>query len=157
MQRVAHASPSGSPVNDTTAVLGSRISCRPLKGFGAFEEILRSGRRVTSGPLSLTAESKQPSIDSAAPILVGVTIAKRIAPRAVMRNRVKRLLRESARQQVSVRTHELHELGIGRLIFIWRQAPSSPMKLRLADVAPHMTEALDKLLRQASLNPGGPV
>jgi RNase P protein component len=74
-----------------------------------------------------------------------------------MRNSVKRLLRESARQQVSVRTHELHELGIGRLIFIWRQAPSSPMKLRLADVAPHMTEALDKLLRQASLNPGGPV
>lgn len=155
MQRDALASPSGSPVNDPAAVLGSRISCRPLKGFGAFEEILRSGRRITSGPLSLTAELKPVALDPGMPVLVGVTIAKRIAPRAVLRNRVKRLLRESARQHVSARTNELHERGIGRLIFIWRQAPASAMQLRLDEVEAHMIETLDKLLRQASSHTGG--
>ncbi len=137
-------------------MLGSRINCRPLKGFGAFEEILRSGRRVTSGPLSLTAEQQSGVIRTGAPVLVGVTIAKRIARRAVMRNRVKRLLRESARQHVSARTNELHERGIGRLIFIWRQAPSSPTQLRFGEVEAHMIETLDKLLRQVGSKYGEP-
>lgn len=156
MLRAAHVSPSVSPVNDPTAVLGSRISCRPLKGFGAFEEILRSGRRITSGPLSLTAELNPGAMETGKPVFVGVTIAKRIAPRAVMRNRVKRLLRESARHHVSSRSHALHECGIGRMIFIWRQAPPSPMQLRLADVEMHMAEALDKLLRQVRSQTGDP-
>lgn len=122
------------------------MDCRPLKGFGAFEETLRSGRRVTSGPLSLTAalvRDPQAPFDA---IRYGVGIPKRIAPRAVSRNRVKRLLRESVRRHVCSRADEIGSSGYDRLVFLWRQAPASPMLLRLSDVEPHVERAIAKLM-----------
>ncbi|MBU3678523.1 MAG: ribonuclease P protein component [Candidatus Kapabacteria bacterium] len=128
--------------------------CRPLKGFGAFEETLRSGRRVTAGPLSLTAVTMAGSDEESASVMVGVTIAKRIAPRAVVRNRVKRLLREGVRRQVAERGDQLQARRISRLILNWRQAPTSVMRLHLADVETYIADAFDKLLR-APLHRGG--
>ncbi|MFM8771400.1 MAG: ribonuclease P protein component [Candidatus Kapaibacterium sp.] len=121
--------------------------CRPLKGFGAFEDTLRSGRRLTAGPLSLTAVTLEESAEEPTTVRVGVTIAKRIAPRAVVRNRIKRLLRESVRRQVAERGDQLQARRISCIIFNWRQAPSSAMKLHLADVEPYISEAFDELLR----------
>ena len=128
--------------------------CRPLKGFGAFEDTLRSGRRVTSGPLSLTAVTVAEPEEQPVSVLVGVTIAKRIAPRAVVRNRVKRLLRESVRRQIALRGDQLRARRISRIIFNWRQAPSSAMKLHLNDVEPYISDAFDKLLRAPHLHGG---
>lgn len=121
--------------------------CRPLKGFGAFEDTLRSGRRLTFGPLSLTAVTLAESEVEPDTVFVGVTIAKRIAPRAVVRNRVKRLLRESVRRHIAQRGDQLQARRISHMIFNWRQAPSSAMKLHLADVEPYISDAFDKLLR----------
>lgn len=102
---------------------------------------------MTSGPLSLTAVTLAESEADPASVQVGVTIAKRIAPRAVVRNRVKRLLRESVRRQVALRGEQLQARRISRIVFNWRQAPSSAMKLHLADVEPYISDAFDKLLR----------
>lgn len=113
---------------------------RPLKGYRSFEEVLRSGRRVTSGPLLLAA---LPSEESATVTLVGVGVPKRVARKAVMRNRIKRLmrvavgdcLRDSAQLQPSL-----------RLVLLWRAAPEHPSQIALADVEHHVRRALAKLI-----------
>ncbi|HBB25577.1 MAG TPA: hypothetical protein DCZ59_04865 [Bacteroidetes bacterium] len=123
------------------------MDCRPLKGFGAFEETLRSGRRVTSGPLSLTAAPMSDAHAAPEQIQYGVGIPKRVARLSVARNRVKRLLRESVRRHVCRRADELSAHGFVRLVFLWRQAPTAPMLLRLRDVEPHVERALEKLMK----------
>ena len=124
---------------------------RPLKGQDAFNNVMRSGRRTTSGPLSLSAMSNRELI----PIHVlsfGVTIGKKTAKRAVMRNRVKRLLRESIRQVIPSRSLQLSTAGIHTVVLVWRSAPTAPKLLRLIDVKPHVEAALDHVISVCSKN-----
>jgi len=101
-----------------------------------------------SGPLSLTAAPAADALAAPEQIQYGVGIPKRVAPLAVARNRVKRLLRESVRRQVCRRADELSARGFNRLIFLWRQAPAAPMLLRLSDVEAHVERALEKLMKK---------
>lgn len=121
--------------------------CRPLKGAHAFDYVMRSGRRVTSGPLLLSAvpHTEQTGPASRAMLRVGVTIGKRVAPRAVDRNRVKRLLRHAVR--AFARSSQLNGLDhLDAIVVIWRQRPEAPGLLRLADVQHHVDVALTKVL-----------
>lgn len=102
---------------------------------------------MTSGPLSLTAAPTAEAQAAHEHIQYGVGIPKRVAPLAVARNRVKRLLRESVRRHVCRRADELSAHGYGRLVFLWRQAPAAPMLLRLRDVESHVERALEKLMK----------
>lgn len=115
---------------------------RPLKGLNAFSDVLRSGRKTTSGPLLLTAVSSAEA-NTRNTLFCGVTIGRRTAKRAVVRNRVKRLLRESIRQILPVRSGVISELGIHTLVLVWRSAPEAPGLLRLSDVRAHVAIALD--------------
>ncbi|MCX6139586.1 MAG: ribonuclease P protein component [Candidatus Kapabacteria bacterium] len=124
---------------------------RPLKGQDAFNIVMRSGRRSTSGPLSLTAAFNVDSLPKES-ISVGVTIGKRTAKRAVIRNRVKRLLRESVRQIVPSRAVALSSAGIHSVVLVWRSAPEAPKLLRLSDVQPHVESALDHVISVCSRN-----
>ena len=118
---------------------------RPLKGQDAFNNVMRSGRRTTSGPLSLSAMSNRDHIPVGI-LSFGVTIGKKTAKRAVMRNRVKRLLRESIRQIIPTRSLLLSNAGIHTLVLVWRSAPSASKLLRLTDVKPHVEAALDHVI-----------
>lgn len=112
---------------------------RPLKGYRSFEEVLRSGRRVTSGPLLLAA---LPNAESTSETFVGVGVPKRVAPKAVVRNRIKRLMRVSVRACV-VETATLQP-GL-RLVLLWRSAPGHPAEICLADVQRYVAKGLAKL------------
>lgn len=124
---------------------------RPLKGQGAFNDVMRSGRRTTSGPLSLTAafSGDRSSVET---FSFGVTIGKRTAKHAVVRNRVKRLLREAVRRSVPARSQALSQAGIHTVVLVWRSAPKAPMLLRLSDVHPHVAAALDQAISVCSRN-----
>ncbi len=98
---------------------------------------------MTSGPLLLSAVPHAGETSQTI-LRVGVTIGKRVAPRAVDRNRVKRLLRHAVRAYVKTSGHH----GIKHLdaiVVIWRQRPQAPGLLRLADVQHHVDLALAKL------------
>jgi ribonuclease P protein component len=115
---------------------------RPLKGVGTFSDVLRSGRRTTSGPLSLTACLRADDTPHE-PLLVGVSIGRRTARRAVVRNRVKRLLREALREAVRTRAEALGGSRIGTLVLVWRAEPDGVRSIHLRDVVPHVEAALD--------------
>jgi ribonuclease P protein component len=112
---------------------------RPLKGYRSFEEVLRSGRRVTSGPLLLAA---MPNDGSSDVTFVGVGVPKRVAPKAVVRNRIKRLMRVSIRACL-LESSTLHA-GV-RVVLLWRSAPKHPSEIALADVQHYVRKGLAKL------------
>jgi ribonuclease P protein component len=75
-----------------------------------------------------------------------VKISKRTARKAVMRNRIKRLLRESL--VISARSEEYEHLfySIDNIILTWKIAPKHKGLIRLKDVEPEVV----KVLLQAS-------
>ena len=113
---------------------------RPLKGYRSFEDVLRSGRRVTSGPHLLAALPGQ-STDQQT--LLGVGVPKRVARKAVTRNRIKRLLRTAFD---STFAGGLPQLDGARLVCLWRNAPEHPALISLPDVERHVRLGIQKLM-----------
>lgn len=76
---------------------------RRLTGHGAFESVLRHGRRIEGLYLQL--------IVATAPATggrVGYIIGRKVSPRAVDRNRIRRKLREAVRAQPeAAREHDI--------------------------------------------------
>lgn len=138
---------------------------RPLKGFGAFESAVRTGRRVTVGPLSLTvgkstivrgsgSDSGSGSGGLDDTILYGVSVPKRIAKSAVVRNRIKRLLRVSLRRVLTDYEEQCRVAGITTIVTIWRDAPDSASLIRLHDVLPVVEKAVIKGIQRISQQSG---
>ena len=123
------------------------MNVRPLKGYGAFDAVLHRGRRFSSGPVGLTIETSPDAPQPLHTVHVGVTIGKRTARAAVVRTRVRRLLRESARIVLDEHRQEILDLHVTTLILIWRQNPVQPSRIGLANVLPHVEEAVKKALR----------
>ena len=118
---------------------------RPLKGVDAFTAALRTGRRVAEGPatLSFIKGTEQASLPI---LLLGVTVSKKIAPNAVVRTRIRRLLREAVRTFVGQHHQAILESRITTMILTWRQAPSKPSLIHLSDVEPVVHALLTKAL-----------
>ena len=70
---------------------------RRLTGHGAFESVLRHGRRVEGLYLQLIV-AKAPASGGR----VGYIIGRKVSPRAVDRNRIRRKLREAVRAKPAV-------------------------------------------------------
>ena len=70
---------------------------RRLTGHGAFESVLRHGRRVEGLYLQLIV-AKAPATGGRC----GYIIGRKVSPRAVDRNRIRRKLREAVRAQPGV-------------------------------------------------------
>ena len=69
---------------------------RRLADAGRFRFIFQQGSRIRSGPFFATVAPREAG-GSAQPARLGMTIGKKAAPRAVDRNRLKRIIRESFR------------------------------------------------------------
>jgi len=117
---------------------------RPLKGYRSFEEVLRSGRRVTSGPLLLAI---LPNQTDEAQAYLGVGVPKRIARKAVVRNRIKRLMRVAMRS--AYQRYEM-ELAGRRIVCLWRHGTDHPAEIHLAAVEHHVELGMQKLRRRGS-------
>ncbi|MCO6466629.1 MAG: ribonuclease P protein component [Bradyrhizobiaceae bacterium] len=128
------------------------MNVQPLKGFGAFDAILQKGKRFTVGPIGLTV-----LVTPSAPcthLEFGVAIGKKTARHAVVRSRVRRLLRVALRTTLRTYGDRLSELGITAIIVIWRKPVARPSSIRLADVQPHVQRAFDQMLATLSQRGG---
>lgn len=126
-----------------------------LKGFEAFQDVLSRGKRFTSQGITgfvlfktdLSNSPKSPR----STIHFGVTAKKRTRP-AVMRNRIKRLLRESLRLSLKknpprkpahksqVPVQEIVEA----IVLIGMYVPEKPQLLHLHDVLPGVQTILKR-------------
>jgi len=80
-----------------------------------------------------------------AEIRLGVSVGKRTAPTAVMRVRLRRLLREAARAVIDRHDQELRNHHVSALILVWRQAPSHPRKIGLE----HVVDSVESVMTTA--------
>ncbi|MBI3218948.1 MAG: ribonuclease P protein component [Bacteroidetes bacterium] len=121
-----------------------------LKGASTFSETIRLGKRFTHGIITVVIIFQPLSNDNKKEFVnVGVSIRKKTAKKATIRNRVKRLLRVSVRQVLT----EFEDLGcfnqgcgFARIIVFCNSAPKIPSLINLEDVLPDVRNALSVAL-----------
>ena len=123
-----------------------RTKLKPLKGFDSFSDVYKSGRKFSNKTLlgSFKAKAKDDNVKPIETLYFGVSIGKKIAKRAVVRNRVKRLMRESIRQLIPKHLKENESCPIEFMVFSWRQKVEKPGMICLQDVLPLMDELISK-------------
>lgn len=123
------------------------MDVRPLKGNDAVAAALRSPLRLSSGPLAATiATAESPS----ATLRYVVNSSRRVVRRAVIRNRIKRLLREALRKAVRANGDKYAHAGLTTIVAIWRSAPPTNVRLCLADVEPHVQTVLRQAISRSA-------
>ncbi|MCX6147155.1 MAG: ribonuclease P protein component [Candidatus Kapabacteria bacterium] len=113
-----------------------------LKGHDSFKKVFEKGKKIYRDEAMLVFNKKVTTENT---IYYGVSIGKRNAKKAVIRNRVKRLIRES----INCYTKELeNNLPFENFVFIWRKAPKMQSLIDLNDVKPIVynmfNEAIEK-------------
>ena len=117
-----------------------------LKSRKAVEELFARGKSLNVFPIRISYKFLPLPADEKTVLQVGVSVSKRNFKRAVDRNRIKRLLRETYRLQKRELIEVLKEQGkIGYVFFIYtdKQMPHYPI------VFDTMSKCLEALKRKA--------
>ncbi|MGE5480166.1 MAG: ribonuclease P protein component [Chloroflexota bacterium] len=117
---------------------------KPLKGKKNFDALFKEGVKFRSGPLFavfLRASSDTVSLNFVA------SVSKRTAKKAVVRNRIKRLLRESFRKLNSQGAFDFD--GAPAALFLsWQLAAKKPSEVSLKDALPAVERAVATLRKK---------
>jgi len=119
---------------------------QPVKGKKTFDRIFKTGQRFyhdeASAVICFSRESKEiPLINYA------VLVRKKVAKKAVVRNRIKRLMRESLKH-IFFESADIKFINSFEYIVIgWNSAPKHPMLIHLNDVLPKVKTLLDKAFK----------
>lgn len=116
----------------------------PVKGYESFSEIYSNAKKYYTKKASAAVIFRNEDEANDGIINFGVTISKRVAGKAVLRNRIKRLLRESFRLIAKEEVFELSE--IKQIILLWRIKPISVRHITLNDVYPEVKKLLYKMI-----------
>lgn len=126
------------------------ITLRPIKGHDSVKKVFWDGQKYRSKSLLIAVTDRKSALqlnDYAGKdvIYFAVSISKRTAKKAVVRNRVKRLLRESLKIALS-QVNEETALKIKYIALSWRNAPQHPKLISLKDVLPFVQDQLNKVI-----------
>lgn len=129
------------------------IPLKTIKGHDAVKRVFWEGRKFKSGPLLISKVSKTSPVlineyAGADCIYYAVSISKRVAIKASVRNRIKRLLRESLRITLAGVSDEALQ-RVRYLALSWREAPQHPKLISLKDVLPLVNELIKKMLEDS--------
>lgn len=127
------------------------IQLRSIKGYAGFGKVYSVGKKFTSSTAIATVVFNKVEVDkildSKHTVYYGVSVSKKTAKKAVIRNRIKRLMRESLRREAQEDNGINKFLAIKKIIISYRTAPKKPMQICLEDVLP----AIKSILEQAYL------
>ena len=121
---------------------------QPLKGYNAFGHVFETGKRFAGGSVTAFTVFGDPAktVQKQQLLRFGVTARKRTRP-AVLRNRIKRLLRESLRQIAHDYDRAGEVLPFQEIVLIWNAVPRKPSLLRLHAVLPAVRDVVDRATR----------
>ncbi len=111
------------------------INIEPIKGYRNFSEAFKYGKKFSSGPCLASISFAESDKN----LLYGVSVGRRTSKKAVIRNKIKRLLRESLRIWLLEKT----ETSLKTVILSWREAPQHPALIKLDEVKPKVDQILN--------------
>ncbi len=131
-----------------------QLKLSPLKGFNAFGYVFKKGRKISNNDALIVICNKEidelikknNSYKDLNSILYGVTVPKKIAKKAVVRNRIKRLMRVSIIKYFQNLKID-YEIQIKYFIIVWRYAPKHPALINLDEVYPAIENLLNRYLK----------
>ena len=132
------------------------MKLRALKGRAQITAAFRRGKRFTQGDASVSIRTRRFAHEEDAPkggefdVFLVCAVRKKIAPHAVVRNRIKRLVRESVRSFVKEHQSNSKTLPFMTLAFNWQKAPSKPSEISLHEVKPEVYDALHQAMQYFS-------
>lgn len=97
----------------------------------AFDQLIKNGRRISEPPVLVIWKSMP--LPTASPVQVAFSVPKRQFPRAVDRNRIKRLLREVYRKNKNMLYPLLKEKGKQYALLFVYTAKTLPSYVELAE------------------------
>jgi len=108
-----------------------------------FDFLFEKGKWFKEGNLKAIVYPREPYEveEGTIKIYYAVNVSKKISKKSVVRNRIKRLLRESLRKIAKIDMED--SFGRFQYIFLnWLQSPNRPCEIRLADVYPTVRKLL---------------
>lgn len=135
------------------------IKIKSIKGYNSFSELYGLGKKFYEGDIAALICFRPCSEysrreESTNCIYAGYTIGKKRAKKAVVRNRVKRLLRVSLRNSTDLLTNENGEAPIEFIILNLMKAPRHPGLIRLEDIEPSVRKILSRAMNYIEKNQG---
>ncbi len=133
----------------------NKLNLSPLKGFNSFQTVFKFGSSFYSENVLLIICNKSCNIslkqltNSSNIILYGISAPKRKFKKAVVRNRIKRLMRVSIRQSLE-ELSKFYDIAIFKVILIIWQGPSikKQNQIYLNDIEPYIFKALKDYLEK---------
>lgn len=131
-----------------------------LKGKNNFSFVYENGKKLyEKNTLAFIAAcTNAPGGDSPCnvqhTISFAVVIGKKASKKAVVRNRVKRLMRESIKQSLDELQGTNNIEMIDSMIFIRKKAPNHPKLINLEQVKPEIINIFNNYFTSAPKNPG---
>ncbi len=116
-----------------------------IKRKKEFEFLFQFGKRISDGSLRIVIVPKNEYELQTQPekVFYAVFVSKRTSKKAVVRNKIKRLLRESLRFLAKQDMND--KLKFFKYILLnWLSAPQRPCEIHLKDVIPSVQNALSK-------------
>jgi len=150
---------SGVRQKNIIKVLAMDIKLQTIKGKKAFSFIFENGKKffdTNSMAVFYFVKSENDNAEFNNSLIVNysVSVPKKFAKKAVVRNRIKRLMRESVRHFFMNYPNSVFLLSEMAVAFIWRNAPRHPMLIGLSDVLPeiekHMQRGIDFFKKENS-------
>jgi ribonuclease P protein component len=132
-----------------------KVKIRPIKGFNCFSILYVAGVKIRLFPIlaSVCYDLDDSGLNElwssrlnreANTMFFGVTVSKRINKKAVNRNRIKRLMRESIRLVIDEIVTSGEEIKIKTIILSWKSSIAKPADIALNDVLPLIRETITK-------------
>jgi ribonuclease P protein component len=121
---------------------------KPVKGHDIFAKIFSTGKKFGNAQLLSVfvfnnSDLKIKLTDRDDIFYFGVTCPKKKAKKAVVRNRIKRLLRISITKICNDRFSSGNTFCFKYGVFIWNEAPKHPMLIKLNDVLPKVEKVFE--------------
>lgn len=131
------------------------LNYSPLKGFNSFKKAYELAKKyrfdnlfiaVCAKPNELLIKGKEPNPYK---IYVGISVPKKSFKKAVVRNRIKRLIKVSLRNFIKSNQNNEQLIKTQAILITWNgQQINNPRQIKLTDVEPKLYNAFDIILNK---------